>query len=231
MTEATDATPTPNNEAAGGTPEGAEQLLTGGGNKEGTPEAGAKPAEGDKAGAKPAEGENKDGPAKPDAKGDGKGKVDGAPEKYEPFVVPEGIQRDDAKLDKFGALAKEANLTQETAQKFVDFYAEVTQEYADTSWQNWADVTNGWAQEVKADKEFGGQNLDDSKAAASAFVKKFIGDEGLKALQMTGAGNHPAIFKGLARAGKLLAEDVIAVGANSGGGPVDRAKRLFPNQN
>jgi len=48
-------------------------------------------------------------------------KPEGAPEKYEAFKVPEGVTIDETAATEFGALAKELNLTQENAQKLVDY--------------------------------------------------------------------------------------------------------------
>lgn len=178
---------------------------------------------------------DKDSAEKPDAKGDGEGEA-GAPEEYEPFVLPEGVDRDEAGLEAFGTLAKEFNLPQEAAQKLVDLQAEVVQRNADAAWQVWADKQNEWAKEVRNDKEFGGEHVDASKVAAKAFVTKFGGSEeeagaALEVLRLTGASNHPAVFKMLARAGKELAEDVIVSGTQGGGEPAPRANIMFPDQN
>src|SRR6266436_2405621 len=47
----------------------------------------------------------------------------GAPEKYGDFKLPDGYQFDQASLDQATTLFKEAGLSQEAAQKMVDFYA------------------------------------------------------------------------------------------------------------
>ena len=71
-------------------------------------------------------------PSKPDAEGDnpppkdGEGdkdppKVEGAPEKYEDFKVPEGMVLSDERKGKFSEHAKALGLTQESAQKALEF--------------------------------------------------------------------------------------------------------------
>jgi hypothetical protein len=170
---------------------------------------------------------------KTDGKADGE-KVDGAPETYEPFVLPEGVERDETGLEAFGVLAKELDLNQETAQKFIDLQAEIVQRNNDAAWQVWADKQNEWAGEVRNDKELGGENFEMSKAAAKAFVHKFGGEDAkevIEALKLTGASNHPAVFRVLARAGRELAEDAIVSGGQGGDAPVERAKVLFPDMN
>lgn len=173
---------------------------------------------------------DKDGADKSeDAKGD-EDEADGAPDEYEPFTLPEGMEADAQGMEEFGALAKELDLSQENAQKLIDLQAALVQRASDDAWQVWADTQNEWAKEVRADKEFGGTNIDASKAAAKAFVLKYGGKEALQALQMTGAGNHPHVFKALARAGKELAEDEILSGASGGDADVPLANRMFPEQ-
>jgi hypothetical protein len=176
-------------------------------------------------------GEKKTDAEKSDAKGDDKGEVDGAPETYEDFVLPEGIERDEAGLEEFSALAKEFDLPQAAAQKLVDLQASVVQRQADAAWQVWADKQNEWAKEVRNDKELGGDNIAGSKAAAKAFVLKFGGEEALEILRLTGASNHPKVFGALARAGKELAEDEIVPGNTGGVEPTSRAKTIFPTMN
>lgn len=168
---------------------------------------------------------------KPDGKADGESEVDGAPETYEDFTLPEGMDRDADGLEAFGTLAKEFDLSQDQAQKLVDVQVELVQRNADAAWQVWADKQNEWALEVRNDKELGGENIAGSKAAAKAFVLKFGGEEALEVLRLTGASNHPKVFGALARAGKELAEDGIVSGANVGGDAPSRAKIMFPDMN
>ena len=52
-----------------------------------------------------------------------KDKKAGAPEKYEAFKVPDGVQVDEAALKEFEPMARGLNLSQEQAQQLVDFYA------------------------------------------------------------------------------------------------------------
>jgi hypothetical protein len=146
----------------------------------------------------------------------------GAPEKYE-FKVPEGMALDAAKAESFSAIAKEAGLNQEAAQKFLDMYVADRKALADN---HKAEVAK-WGDQVKADKELGGDKLQTSLATANKAID--LGGKELKdLLKSSGLGNHPVIFRWAHSIGKAMAQDTIVRGDTSTG-EVDRAKVMFPN--
>lgn len=140
----------------------------------------------------------------------------GAPESYEAFVVPEGfaLQDDDAK--SFGELAKEANLTQAQAQKFMDLGAARVAALAQSQQDAYKATVEGWAASTKADPEIGGAKLPATvKYAQKALAAFGEGTDAAEAFETTGLGNHPGIIKMLARIGKDLSEDGVVAGGNA----------------
>lgn len=169
-------------------------------------------AEGDKPhDDKPADG---DKPAdKPDDK---EQKQEGAPEKYE-FKPAEGQVLDTAALEQFEPIARELNLSNEQAQKMVDLYGTkilpmVQQQQAEA----WQKTTEQWAEDVKADKEIGGDKLTANLSAAQRALDLF-GSPALKEyLEGTGLGNHPELVKTFIKIGKAMSEDGMVDGSNQG---------------
>lgn len=169
-------------------------------------------AEGDKPhDDKPADG---DKPAdKPDDK---EQKQEGAPEKYE-FKPAEGQELDTAALEQFEPIARELNLSNEQAQKMVDLYGTkilpmVQQQQAEA----WQKTTEQWAEDVKADKEIGGDKLTANLSAAQRALDLF-GSPALKEyLEGTGLGNHPELVKTFIKIGKAMSEDGMVDGSNQG---------------
>lgn len=158
---------------------------------EGTPEAIAA------ATALAAEGAKKDGTT-----------VD-AEVKYD-FKLPDGVEPDQKSLDEFTKVAKELKLSPESAQKLVDLRSAAVQAAKD---QHIATVA-GWADEVKADKELGGDKLPESLAIAKKAID--LGPPELKALlEESGLGNHPAVFRWAHSVGKALSEDTFKAGSNA----------------
>lgn len=158
------------------------------------------------------------------------GKAQGAPEKYE-LKAPEGFTFDEKTIADFEPVARELNLTNEQAQKIAEWDAKRMAEITQRQQEQWGQTTAKWVDDVKADPEIGGENLDTSVRHAQAALKKF-GTPTLKAqMDATGMGNHPELVRVFARIGKAMAEDTFVSSSVSGDGQMDPAKKLFPGMN
>ena len=85
-----------------------------------------------------------------------------------------------------------------------------------------------WTDEVKNDKEFGGDKLNDSIALARAAATKFGNDELIQVLDQTGLSNHPAVFKFFVKLGQATKDDSF-VGGRQAHSPRDIANILYPS--
>ncbi|MBF0164465.1 MAG: hypothetical protein HQM01_08230 [Magnetococcales bacterium] len=132
--------------------------------------------------------------------------VTGAPDQYADFVMPEGVTADDGMKGEFGAIAKELNLTQEQAQKLVDFYAGKAAQAHQAPYQQWMEMQTKWRQEVEHDPEIGGAQLNQNLAQAKQAIEQLGGNPLRQALNATGAGNNPAIVKAFVKMGAMMAE-------------------------
>ncbi len=172
--------------------------------------------EGKKDGGKTAEelAEEKDAKEKADkeaAEKAEKEKKPAAPEKYE-FTPPEGQELDANALAVFEPIAKELGLSQEQAQKLVDIYPQIQQQQA----ESWSKQVADWGEQVKADKEIGGDKFNASVGAAQRALDQFGNTELREYLNASGLGNHPALVRFCAKVGKAMAEDTFVV-PNQGG--------------
>ena len=164
-------------------------------------------------------------------------KKDGAPEEYIDFKMPKGMEVDKGMLETFAPLAKELNLSQEKAQKLVDLQAKGLEASRDAHVKEWADAMGKWKDDVKADKEIGGESYNDTERYAGLALKK-LGpanrEDGTNALQsileVTGVGNHVELVRFFAKVGKLIDDDKIDLGNVMGEGPKSHAETLYPNQ-
>ncbi|CAI2147149.1 peptidase [Serratia entomophila] len=140
-----------------------------------------------------------------------KDKKPAAPEKYE-FAAPEGQELDANALSVFEPIAKELGLTQEQAQKLVDIYPQIQQQQAEA----WSKQVADWGEQVKADKEIGGDKFTASVGLAQRALDQFGNPELREYLQASGLGNHPALVRFCAKVGNSMAEDSFVV-PNQGG--------------
>jgi hypothetical protein len=126
---------------------------------------------------------------------------------YETFKLPEGTTVDGDSLAAATELFRSSALSQEQAQKFIDLAVSREQAAAQKGAQAFADLQNRWVSEIKADPDIGGERLTASLASASRAIDR-LGVLGLReALNLTGAGNHPAVVKAFVRLGQMVSED------------------------
>ncbi|HCH6765088.1 TPA: peptidase [Serratia marcescens] len=146
-----------------------------------------------------------------------------APEKYE-FSAPEGQELDANALAVFEPIAKELGLSQEQAQKLVDIYPQIQQQQAEA----WSKQVADWGEQVKADKEIGGDKFNASVGAAQRALDQFGNTELREYLNASGLGNHPALVRFCAKVGKAMAEDTFVVPGQ--GGQRSAADILYGNK-
>lgn len=134
-------------------------------------------------------------PAKPEVKPE---PTAGAPEKYEPFKLPEGFKLDDKVTTEVSATFKELGLSQEAGQKLVDFYSKHLNEAVQAPAKLWADTQAQWNKDIgdrfgdKAD----GVRADINKAIDSSLPPSLA--KSLRtAMDMTGAGSNPDVVEAL----------------------------------
>tara|TARA_R110000787_G_scaffold181892_1_gene293885 strand:+ start:225 stop:920 length:696 start_codon:yes stop_codon:yes gene_type:complete len=175
--------------------------------------------------------------------GDGSGEEDSdeagvVPEKYE-YESPEGIDlSEDAQkmLDVFGDRAKDMGLTQEQYQAVVDYDMErgkAAVEYQATAFD---ERIEDWGEQVKADKEIGGENLQQNLVLAKKVLDGY-GSEGFQTLldkpsaanpDGLGLGNHPEMIRFLQRVGKSVGESDFIDGDGHKAQDVDGLQRMYP---
>lgn len=151
------------------------------------------------------------------------GVQDGAPEQYE-FIAPEGNQYDQGTIEAFSAAAKEANLSQEKAQKLLET---MSPKLAERQIAQIAEVQKHWTESSKADKEFGGEKLGENLGVAKKALDQFGTPELKSLLEESGLGNHPEVVRFFYRAGKAISEDGFVGGRKADGTVKDPARILF----
>ena len=144
------------------------------------------------------------------------------PEAYE-LTAPEGYPINDDALKNLNALCRDAKLTRaqgEAVMKYLHGNYTAFQEGQAAQLKKWAD-------EARADKEFGGDRFEANVADARRGLATFDTDGSIRAmLEETGYGNHPAVLKIFARVGKALGEDKL-VGVGGDAAEIPLAERFY----
>lgn len=131
-----------------------------------------------------------------------------APENYE-FKVPEGFTLDNEVVEAFAPLFKEADLSQEQAQKLVDAYAPIQAKRDEAARQaairDYENMSNEWKKE--SINLFGADYQKKMAPAAKLIEKTGFGNEIRGLLEETRIGNHPTMVKFLVWLGSAVSED------------------------
>lgn len=142
-----------------------------------------------------------------------------APEKYE-FKLPEGKTINKEELDAFSGLAKELNMSQEKAQKLVEWelsridnavskneeaimnnYKQIQQEEYNKSVEHFTKEGNG--------------DLKEGMKYVAAFKNKFLDSDTKEYLKTTGQVNNFQLLKLFDKLGRMVSEDNFVDGKNN----------------
>lgn len=139
----------------------------------------------------------------------------GAPEEYADFTFADGVEVDNAMLDAAKAEFKAAGYSQEQAQKAIDLHIKNMQAQQEA----FMSTRREWVEQIKADKEFGGEHFDTTVSGAQLALRKFDADGEMgKLLEHSGFGDNPTVVKFLARVNKALGEDTVHTSRSQGKG-------------
>ncbi len=160
-----------------------------------------------------------------------------APEAPAPFdaaklTLPEGMKSDDPLFKTFTETFTDDKLDpQARGQKLIDIYTGAVKQMQEAQVAAWNTTNENWVKAVKADPDIGGAKFEPTKATIAKAIDS-LGPELSVAfrqgLDATGAGNHPAIWKGLAKMAALLTEGGHVQGAPPKAAP-DLGSSFFPN--
>lgn len=156
-------------------------------------------------------------------------KESGAPEKYEFKATAEGQDLDAEALATFEPVARELGLSQEQAQKLVDIYGkDIVPKLEQKQAEAWQQQTEQWGNDVRADKEIGGDKLTANIGMAQKALDQFGTPELRTYLEQTGLGNHPDLVRCFMKIGKSMGEDSMVMAGN--GGQRSAAEVLYGNK-
>lgn len=161
------------------------------------------------------------------------------PATYE-FKAPDGYTLDPKVIEEATPIFKELNLTQDQAQKLIDIQLKREISSAEAGQKAYNDMRAGWVAEVKADAEIGGK-LSEVKQTIGKGLDS-LGDPTLvasfkEAMNLTGAGDHPAFVKAMYKMSQRLTEGAPVSGKGPSphgqtapnAAPPTAASALYPN--
>lgn len=145
--------------------------------------------------------------------------------------LPEGFTLSEADMKTFSEFASANKLSHENGEKLLAMHAGVVRATNEAAANHYRSTREGWVKEVKADKEIGGSQFENVRSTISKALDQY-GDPGLRAmLDMTGAGDHPALIRTMYRMAKALTENTKTppAGVPASGQKKSGAQIMYPN--
>ncbi len=169
-----------------------------------------------------------------------------APDAYTDFKAPDGYTLSKDALDAALPVFKELGLTQDQAQKLVDIQIQRDLAAAKAPQSAYETLRTDWQAKTKSDSELlratngNAVGLDAVKldiGRAYAALPPALATEMKAAMDLTGAGDHPAIIKGLWKLAAFVTEGKHVAGggpspagqAKPGSAPPTAAAAMYPN--
>lgn len=163
----------------------------------------------------------------------------GAPETYADFKAPEGLTLDPKLIQDALPLFKELNLSQDQAQKLIDQQSKLMAQAAKAPLDAVTTMRNGWKSQVAADADIRAAvsgdktGLDavkvDVSRALNALGDAKLASEFKDAMDLTGAGDHPAFIKTFWKLSQFITEGTHVAGKGpSSEGQRDPSKPVKP---
>lgn len=156
-----------------------------------------------------------------------------APFDAKAFKAPEGFNLNETSMASFAEVINGDLSPKERGEKLMGLYADTVKSIGEANMAAWQKTNDEWVNEVKADKEIGGDKLDATRAEIAKAIDGLgekLAPEFRKALDITGAGNHPAVVRALSSWAKALNEGKHVSGAPaSQKEAIDLAKTWYPN--
>ncbi|MGL5734205.1 MAG: hypothetical protein ACRCYS_04990 [Beijerinckiaceae bacterium] len=164
-----------------------------------------------------------DKPADESKAEEGPALVGEVPEAYA-LKAPEGRSLDAEAVKLFEPIFKKLTLTNDGAQSLVDaapaFVDHIAQQVQNGMTAQVVETRKAWATEAQNDKEIGGANFEQSKAACGRMFDKFGWADGgafRTFLNETGLGSHPEMIRAMVKIAAATGEDSFERGESSKG--------------
>jgi hypothetical protein len=146
------------------------------------------------------------------------------------FTFEGDVDVDATSLEDLKALAKDLKPIDQ-AQKIADLGQKQAQRWLQAQEQAIQDATAQWVEQVKTDKELGGEALNANLATAKTALTRFGSPELTKLLDESRLGNHPEVIRFFHRVGKAIGDDSLVPGGRTTNRPANPAQRLYDNSN
>jgi hypothetical protein len=141
------------------------------------------------------------------------------PYKIDELKIPDGFEPDPVAAESFVKLVNEHGISRSTASALIEMQAGIMKAASDASSKAFTDMQAAWQDEVQKNPNIGGQKLQSNLSNIGKlidFAGPVLAPKIRAAMDLTGAGNHPAVVEWLSG----IAKELVESGHISGGPPM-----------
>lgn len=150
------------------------------------------------------------------------------PFKPEEIKLPEGFTVDEPTQSEFVNIVNEESIPRSAVAKLVALQAKVQKAASEAGSKLYADMHADWQKQAAADPDIGGDKLKPALAGISKLVDQAPDSKAVReALDLTGAGNHPAIIKWLNKIVPMFTEPNAAPSGTPKAPELSHADRIY----
>lgn len=120
---------------------------------------------------------------------------------------PDESKLSDADKERIESYVKDQGLSKEAAQELIKSQSEAIDGFYDSLQSQHESLVKDWAEQVKTDKELGGENYNRSIELAKRVAHRFGSEKFIEVLDSSGYGNHPELIRMLSRIGSAMGND------------------------
>lgn len=128
------------------------------------------------------------------------------PDKYELKVEKESLLSKD-QVKEIEAYARQQGFSNDQAQALLNREQKLLSAYKESLHTEFEATAKKWTEDLKSDKEIGGDNFSKSVEIAKRVVDRFATESFKKSLNETGFGNHPELVRTFVKIGHAMSED------------------------
>lgn len=152
------------------------------------------------------------------------------PSKYA-LKMPEDSPLGGEDAARIEAEARAQGLTNEAAQAMLDREDKALRRFSDRQRAKLAEEVTAWGEACKSDKDFGGARFKESAEGCRRLIERY-GPPGFReALNETGFGNNPLLFKFMAAVARATSEDkLVHAGSTGSKENVPLEERFYPKK-
>jgi len=145
--------------------------------------------------------------------------------------MPEGVEIDQAQMDKFLGVVNDASLTpQARADQLANLHQELVDKAFEDYAKDWIARQKADGEAIKVDPYIGGKNWEQSQTYFAQVLNEFAPPELITEINKTGIGNNIHFAKFLVNVGKAMSEGNPVVGDPTSGEQLTAAQKLYPDQ-